>query len=305
MSLRVPMQLRVSEIFYSIQGEGVRAGHPSVFIRIFGCNFRCPGFGMPKGQLSTEPDEIANEVLNNPDKYPTYESLPLARTGCDSYPSWHPKLKDYSPELTLEQIIEKIESVIPEGVRKSQVDIVFTGGEPLLKCNQISINELLVFNEEYFKEFNSFTFETNGSQPILSGTMEVIDKLLARPLIISMSPKLSCSGVPRAKAIKPNILTEMFEYVVSGFVSNAYLKFVVSPEDIEGQLDEINDIVSKIKYLINEYVDFEIPVYLMPEGGTEERYNTNLKKISEIAMNKGYVFCPRLHVTLFGNSWAT
>ena len=60
-----------------------------------------------------------------------------------------------------------------------------------------------------------------------------------------------------------------------------------------------------MEYLINEYVDFEIPVYLMPEGGTEERYNTNLKKISEIAMNKGYVFCPRLHVTLFGNSWAT
>lgn len=299
------MSLRISEVFYSIQGEGSRAGHPSVFIRVFGCNFRCPGFGMPKGEVSNEPDEIADEVLANPSKYPTYESLPLAKTGCDSYPSWHPKLKNYSPELTFEQIIEKIESVIPKDVRKSQVDIVFTGGEPLLRCNQIAINELLALNKEYFKEFSSFTFETNGSQPLSSDVIDVINKLLVRPLIISMSPKLSCSGVPRAKAIKPNILTEMFEFVVNGSVSNAYLKFVVSPEDIEAQLDEINSIVSEIKHLINKYVDEEIPVYLMPEGGTEERYNTNLKKISEIAMNKGYVFCPRLHVTLFGNSWAT
>lgn len=299
------MSLRISEVFYSIQGEGSRAGHPSVFIRVFGCNFRCPGFGMPKGEVSNEPDEIANEVLANPSKYPTYESLPLAKTGCDSYPSWHPKLKNYSPELAFEQIIEKIESVIPKDVRKSQVDIVFTGGEPLLRCNQIAINELLTLNKEYFKEFSSFTFETNGSQPLSNDVIDVINKSLVRPLIISMSPKLSCSGVPRAKAIKPNILTEMFEFVVNGSVSNAYLKFVVSPEDIEAQLDEINSIVSEIKHLINKYVDEEIPVYLMPEGGTEERYNTNLKKISEIAMNKGYVFCPRLHVTLFGNSWAT
>lgn len=299
------MSLRISEVFYSIQGEGSRTGHPSVFIRVFGCNFRCPGFGMPKGEVSNEPDEIANEVLANPSKYPTYESLPLAKTGCDSYPSWHPKLKSYSPKLTFEQIIEKIESVIPKDVRKSQVDIVFTGGEPLLRCNQIAINELLTLNKEYFKEFSSFTFETNGSQPLSSDVIDVINKSLVRPLIISMSPKLSCSGVPRAKAIKPNILTEMFEFVVNGSVSNAYLKFVVSPEDIEAQLDEINSIVSEIKHLINKYVDEEIPVYLMPEGGTEERYNTNLKKISEIAMNKGYVFCPRLHVTLFGNSWAT
>ena len=142
--------LRISEIFYSIQGEGLRAGHPSIFIRVFGCNFKCPGFGMPKGELSTEPDEIVNEVLANPTKYATYESLPLAKTGCDSYPSWHPKLKDYSPELTYEQIIEKINSVLPKGVDKHRVDIVFTGGEPLLKCNQREIVDLLNKKREYF-----------------------------------------------------------------------------------------------------------------------------------------------------------
>lgn len=34
-------QLRISEIFHSIQGEGILAGTPSTFIRISGCNLRC------------------------------------------------------------------------------------------------------------------------------------------------------------------------------------------------------------------------------------------------------------------------
>lgn len=33
--------LRVSELFYSLQGEGYRAGEPSVFIRLAGCNLAC------------------------------------------------------------------------------------------------------------------------------------------------------------------------------------------------------------------------------------------------------------------------
>ncbi|MEN6296260.1 MAG: radical SAM protein [Chloroherpetonaceae bacterium] len=33
--------LNISEIFYSIQGEGTRAGLPCVFVRLQGCNLRC------------------------------------------------------------------------------------------------------------------------------------------------------------------------------------------------------------------------------------------------------------------------
>jgi organic radical activating enzyme len=37
------MRLRVNEVFYSLQGEGVRAGEPSIFIRLSGCNLKCNG----------------------------------------------------------------------------------------------------------------------------------------------------------------------------------------------------------------------------------------------------------------------
>lgn len=43
---------RVNEVFYSLQGEGVRCGTPNVFVRFTGCNMRCalePGKRSPGG----------------------------------------------------------------------------------------------------------------------------------------------------------------------------------------------------------------------------------------------------------------
>ena len=89
-------KIKVAELFYSIQGEGRYMGVPSVFLRTFGCNFKCAGFGMPRGELSNEVEDIAQVVH----MYNDYKQLPLVTTGCDSYASWDPRFKHLSPLLT-------------------------------------------------------------------------------------------------------------------------------------------------------------------------------------------------------------
>ncbi len=54
------MSLRIAEIFYSIQGEGMLSGVPSVFIRTSGCNLRCDWCDTP--YTSWDPQGGAMEV---------------------------------------------------------------------------------------------------------------------------------------------------------------------------------------------------------------------------------------------------
>ena len=87
-------KIPVSEIFYSVQGEGKYCGTPSVFVRVGGCNLKCPGFG---------------------DK------------GCDSY---YAVDKNYQKEWVLMNI-EEIKKEILKYLDKKP-HLVITGGEPTL-----------------------------------------------------------------------------------------------------------------------------------------------------------------------------
>jgi len=50
--------VRIAEIFYSLQGEGILAGVPSVFVRTSGCNLRCKWCDTPYTSWRPEGDEI-------------------------------------------------------------------------------------------------------------------------------------------------------------------------------------------------------------------------------------------------------
>lgn len=57
-------RLRISEIFASIQGEGIWTGVPSVFIRVSGCNLRCIWCDTPYASWTPEgPHLTLDEIL--------------------------------------------------------------------------------------------------------------------------------------------------------------------------------------------------------------------------------------------------
>jgi organic radical activating enzyme len=281
-------KIKIAELFYSIQGEGRYMGVPSVFLRTFGCNFRCAGFGMPRGELSKEADEIA--VMNAMHPFKQYEELPLVSTGCDSYASWHPDFKNLSPMLTSEAIADRIMEILPHGEWQDE-HLVITGGEPLLGW-QRAYPDLL--NNPKMKALKEITFETNGTQkltPEFKGFLAKWNSEVGKELTFSVSAKLPASGELWEEAICPETVCD---YETIG---TAYLKFVVATED------DIADAERAVEEFRS--AGFTGHVYLMPVGGVESVYTLNAKNVALAAMKRGWRYSDRLQVPLFKNEWGT
>jgi 7-carboxy-7-deazaguanine synthase len=283
-------KLKIAELFYSIQGEGRYMGVPSVFLRTFGCNFKCAGFGMPKGELSKEIEPIAERI----GEFKKYEELPLVSTGCDSYASWDPRFKDLSPMLTDEAISSRICEILPHREWRDE-HLVITGGEPLLGW-QRAYPDLL--NNPKMKNLKEITFETNGTQKLSAEFKEyfILNWLMPREdfereITFSVSAKLSCSGEERSEAIRPDVVCEYQE------VGHTYLKFVIATEeDAEEALETLD---------IYRAEGFTGHCYLMPVGGVESVYALNNRRVAEFAMENGLRYSDRLQVPLFKNEWGT
>jgi 7-carboxy-7-deazaguanine synthase len=275
-------KLKIAELFYSVQGEGRYMGVPSVFLRVFGCNFKCAGFGMPRGELSEEANNI------NSDLYTDYKSLPLVSTGCDSYASWDPRFRHLSPLLSTDAIADGIMDMLPYEEWRDE-HLVITGGEPLLGW-QRAYPDLL--DNSRMQSLKEITFETNGTQKLSTEFKEYLQRWRAqREITFSVSAKLPCSGERWEEAILPEVVCEYEE------VGTAYLKFVIATE--QDLLDA--------ERAVAEYraAGFTGHVYIMPVGGVERVYHLNNRAVADMAMRKGWRYSDRLQVPLFKNEWGT
>jgi len=277
-------KLKIAELFYSIQGEGRYMGVPSVFLRTFGCNFTCGGFGMPRGEMSAERDVIAERMI----EFQDYNELPLVSTGCDSYASWDPRFKDLSPMLESNAIVDRIMQILPHH-RWEDEHLVITGGEPLLGW-QRAYPDLL--DHPSMHRLKEITFETNGTQKLTSEFKEYLQRWRAqREITFSVSAKLPGSGEKWTEAICPDVVCEYEQ------VGYTYLKLVVATEQ------DLTD----AEQAVLEYrtAGFTGPVYVMPVGGVERVYTLNNRAVAEMAMRKGWRYSDRLQVPLFKNEWGT
>jgi len=290
------MKLRYSEAFYSVQGEGKFVGVPSVFLRTYGCNFRCQNFGLPKGREKTrynpEVEQLINDKVHETTK--KFEDLPLVFTGCDTYASIYPEFKDLVMNKTIDEVVEHLLSLTPEGKwtmdNGQDVHLILTGGEPLLAWQRLYVE---LFEHPKMRDLKNVTFETNTTQHLHDDFHEYLNNQDRLTITWSCSPKLSVSGESWSDAIKPDVASE-YQCVAD---SELYLKFVVADQD------DVNEVDKAVSAYRNAGVN--CPVYLMPMGGRTEGYNLTVQEVAKLAMERGWRFTPRLHISLFGNAWGT
>ncbi len=289
------MKIRISEMFYSFQGEALYAGKPSVWIRFFGCNLECNGFGQ------ADPTNPETYVL----PYQTFdvgsikrvEDLPVWNYGCDSSYSWSAKYKHLVKDYNAIEVADQLTAMMthttnPQGNwthPQTNVDtqLCFTGGEPMMwqKAMEAIVHE--------FKEQNNLpklvTIETNATKPI----MPLMDQMIQYSGIdfhFAMSPKLfTVSG--EKDVVKPEVIAS---YIDAGY--SHVVKFVVN--GTKDCWEEVDDAVSKIKAATDKKVDF----WTMPVGATKDQQEE--KQVADISiesMKRGFNVATRNHCYVFGN----
>jgi 7-carboxy-7-deazaguanine synthase len=241
------------EHFYSIQGEGRYTGSPSLFFRFGGCNMKCEGFGC----IEEAADGI--KVL-----------------GCDTVyavnkehfsHSWIP-IKSENELLSVLDLYE-----LPNGV-----DIVLTGGEPLIYANDAIF---VAFLEALDERGHTITFETNGSLAV-----DFEKYIIYKKCIFALSIKLSNSGESEGKRIRGDVINS-----IATNAKEAFFKFSIDADSIDlGLEDEI------------EYIQVHAPltkVYCMPLGGSRAEVEKNTEPLIEFCKEKGYNFSDRLHIRIW------
>lgn len=294
------MKIRLGEKpFLSVSGEGNRTGQLTIFVRFFGCNLECGGFGQK------DPTDKSSYIL----PYQTIdissitkmEDLPVFEYGCDSSYSWSAKYKHLALDYTEETLASAILDLLPDqkwvNAKTGNVyDLCFTGGEPMM--NQLAMIAVLKQIQAKVSHLPKvIQIETNGTKPISDKFKDFIWALntYETGINFNISPKLfNVSGELPSKAWKPEIIQSYMD-IACGY---GVLKFVVNEK--EETWAELEKNISDIEWL-------SFPIYIMPVGALKEQQEDSVvvSKIANKAIQRGFNISGRLHCTLFGNTIGT
>lgn len=184
----------VSEMFFSVQGEGISTGVPSIFIRVTGCSLSCGLNGLFESGKAT--------------------------WKCDSELMWKTG-KQMSNEDIENKIIEfgQLDNVI-----NGTTHIIWTGGEIMIPNKRKEMIAFLDYFHNKYPQSAETMFnevETNGIHPVED--MQSLAKNYIHQ--INSSPKLANSGMGKSMRINKQALQQI------NLHPNGWFKFVVSTED--------------------------------------------------------------------------
>ena len=295
------MKVRYSEMFWSFQGEAELAGTPTVWLRFFGCNLECNGFGQKK---PTEPStwELPYKEYDLID-VKRVEDLPVWEYGCDSSYTWSTKYKHLATDTDIEGACDKLESLLPEGkfthpISKQENMLAFTGGEPMLQQRQMKaiVNEFLIRGNVP----KIITVETNGTKKLNKDLQDFINIYLADMGIRwhwAISPKTwHTAGEKQAFDV------DNFMSYIEGTKSTGIIKIVCNgSKDSWREIDFYADQITRYAKL----AEMKKPdIWIMPAGATKEEQE-NVAAICNVAMEKGYKVATRNHCYVYGNQIGT
>ena len=302
------MHVDVSEMFFSLEGEGPYTNRPTLYLRLAKCNFKCSGFNNPKGIV----DKHGYAILTfNPKDFITTSQLPMIETGCDSQYAVNPAFSHTWLKLTASEIMEKLSELAgPEWDKwvhktsKQKLLFSLTGGEPTM--HQKWWPQLFT-HPDFVQYCNTIILETNGAVP-MSNTSEQtlwnwLSACLGNRLVVSVSPKLANSGESETKAIQPNGITfyqkmqKQLETESSSSAVEMYMKFVS-----DGTEKSLNNIQRVIGLYSAGGVDMDsVPIWIMPEACTDEQQNIISRRVALMCMKNGYNYSHRTQNSIWGN----
>jgi organic radical activating enzyme len=159
-----------------------------------------------------------------------------------------------------------------------KVDIVLTGGEPLIYASEPLFVEFL---EALHADGHRITFETNGSLGVDFERYPIY-----KECIFALSVKLSNSNEPFSKRVRGDVINS-----IATNAKEAFFKFSIDADSIDLGLEE--EILEITIHSPNTLV------YCMPLGGTKEEVEANTTPLIEFCKAKGYNFSDRLHIRIW------